>query len=333
MKIKMTKKTIKIVAIAVGALLVVGGYALTLSYMKRQFTEYEVALSTRDGQLEQFQQKIEEIGPLTTCYELNYDVKGGTVISESDFTSIEIPQKAAAGYVQDINEVIGKYYKTDIAANTVMPECLAMDFVLENDLRYLDVVIDELPIGLEVGDYVDVRFRFTFGQDMIALAHKQIVDINLNVLKLVVDEKDIYTYESMQKDKAQYVGCKTSAIQYIEGAIQPSGKNYYPLRIDILATLVQDPNIKDAEDLSQFQLINRELLEDQLISQSDLSVGGGTLEDQIKKIYASSIQSGEAQLNAAYNAALEYYNEVKSEAALNGSYTGSVTENFDFTMP
>ena len=313
---KISKKGIKIAAGVILGLAVAGGGAFTYFWVTEQFKEYEVALATRDGKLSELQAKIEEIGDLTTVYELNYDVKGGTIISETDLTPVEVPEKATTGYVHDINEVLGKYYKAGLGQGTILSESMVSDYELTRDLRYLDVMIDDLPIGLEVGDYVDLRFRFTFGQNFVVMSHKQVVEINKNVLKLVVDEKDIHSYESVLKDRAQYVGCRTSAVQYIEGGIQDAGLNYYPMRVDVMSTLVQDPNIKEKEDLSQFSLVDRELLEEQLISQADLQSGDGTLEEQIKQIYASSIQEGETELDAAFDEAVQYYNEVAAARAL-----------------
>lgn len=316
---KVSKKAIKITAGVILGLAIVGGVAGTYFYVTNKFESYEIALATRDGKLTELQNKIQEIGDLVMVYELNYDVKGGTIISETDLTPVQVPEKATTGYVHDINDVLGKYYKTGLGQGTILSDSMVSDYELTKDLRYLDVMIDDLPIGLEVGDYVDLRFRFTFGQNFVVMSHKQVVEINKNVLKLVVDEKDIHSYESVLKDKAQYVGCRTSAVQYIEGGIQDAGLNYYPMRVDVMSTLVQDPNIKEKEDLSQFSLVDRTLLEEQLISQADLQTGGGTLEDQIKQIYAASIQTGETELDAAYDAAVQYYNEVAAARALGES--------------
>lgn len=329
---KLNKKKVKIIAGVVLTLALAGGAVGAYTYVTAQFEEYEVALATRDGKLTTLQNKIDEIGPLTTCYELNYEVKGGTVIAETDLTPVEIPEKCATGYVQNINDVLGKYYKTGLGQGTVLGDSMVMDYVLEGDLRYLDVTVDEIPIGLEVGDYVDVRFRYTFGQNMIAMSHKQVVEINKNVLKLVVDERDIHSYESMQKDKAQYVGCKVSAIEYVEGGIQDSGMNYYPLRLDVMSTLVQDPNIRDQEDISQFKLVDRILLEEQLISQADLNGIEGTLEEEIKEIYAESIQKGEEKLVEAYEEAVEYYNMVEAAKQVDTAVQ-TTTQEVSMAMP
>ena len=143
-----------------------------------------------------------------------------------------------------------------------------------------------------------------------------------------------------------FYGCKSltklvipESVQYIEGGIQDSGLNYYPIRIDVLSTLVQDPNIKDQEDISQFTLVDRELLEQQLITQADLNLNEQTLEQEIKKIYAESIQEGEEYLDAAYEEAADYYNQVKAAEALGetvnagGGSSSSSNDEISMAMP
>ena len=97
---------------------------------------------------------------------------------------------------------------------------------------------------------------------------------------------------------------------------------------------MQDPNIKDQEDISQFTLVDRELLEQQLITQADLNLNDKTLEQEIKKIYADSIQEGEEYLDAAYEEAAEYYNQVKAAEALGETVDvgGSSSSNDDISM-
>lgn len=319
---KVNKLAVKITGcVLLVAALGVGGF-VAYNYVTDQFAVYEEAIAMRDGKIGELQGLLDEIGAMTTVYELNYDVKGGTIIDETDLTPVQVPAKAASGYVQDINNVIGKYYKTALGKGNILGESMVLDYELTGDLRYLDVAVDGMPIGLEVGDYVDVRFRFTFGQNFLAMSHKQVVEINKNVLKLVVDEKDIHTYESMQRDKDTYVGCKISAVEYIEGGIQAAGLNFYPARIESMSTLVQDPNVKDNEDLSQFSLVDRELLEEQLITQADLKGSGETLEEEIKKIYAEAILSGEEELNSMYEDAAEYYAQVEAAKNLGEAVTG-----------
>ena len=366
---KISKKVVRIVIDLVLVAGVGGGAFVAYNTVQKQYSNYDAAIAERDGQITTLQSQIDEIGPLTTCYELKYDVVGGTPLDMADFKEVQIPEKATGGYVvydaetdapvvkvtkqiqqEKIDEetgkvakdddgnvlydlvdtienepIDGKYYKTDLTKGTVLSGAMLLDFKMDKDTRLLDVAVDDVPIGLEIGDFVDIRFKYTFGQDMIVMAHKQVYDINRNVLKLAVNEKDILSYTSMTKDKALYVGCRTAAVQYAEGAIQEAAMNYYPLRLEVAATMLQDPNIKNNDDITQFNIVDRKLLEQQLISQADVDFSNlddqnKTNEQKIRNVYADIIAGGETEMNKTYQAALDYYNEIQGIKAAGSNY-------------
>ena len=129
-------------------------------------------------------------------------------------------------------------------------------------MRELDVVMDEIPVGLEEGDYVDVRISFPLGQDYIAISHKKALGITGNTVKLIVVEHDFYRYESMKTDMATYQSTKVYGVKYVEAGLQKKGKVYYPPTLDIIKQSILDPNM-DSQDF--MTMINsRELLEEQL---------------------------------------------------------------------
>ena len=136
------------------------------------------------------------------------------------------------------------------------------DYKVTKNMRELDVVMDEIPVGLEEGDYVDVRISFPLGQDYIAMSHKKVLGITGNTVKLVVIEHDFYRYESMKTDMATYQSTKVYGVKYVEAGIQKKGKVYYPPTLDIIKQSILDPNM-DSQDF--MTMINsRELLEEQL---------------------------------------------------------------------
>lgn len=321
------KKIIKIVTVVILILLLVAGGVLGYFYLEKKFNEYNEAIAYRDGVIETLNTKIDNIGPLTTCYEMNYDVKSGTIIEESDLTPVEIPEKSSVGYIVDINDVLGKRYKTDLGAGTILHESLVTENELKPDSRYIDVPVEPtgIPIGLEPGDYIDVRVTFTRGQDFIAMSHKEVVQINSNIIKIVGDEIDNLTLVSLKKDKALYAGCEIYAIQYVEGGVQDSSTNYYPIRLDTLASAAQNDgfNWDNYTTSNQFNLENRELLENTLISYIDINSDVDMTKNPelfMKKLYAAAIESGNTTLMSWYQSGIEYYNNIQ---AGDGTGTGS----------
>jgi hypothetical protein len=321
------KKTVKIILGVVGALAVIGGItAVVLMYSKTK-ENYELQLATQEGRIAALQNQLDEIGTITTTYQLKYDVKSGTIIEEEDLQPVDIPEKYAydedtrkTGYITNINDVVGQRYKTDIAAGTVLTPALVYPNDLTGDLRYLDVVFDELPIAISVGDYIDVRFEFALGQDFIAMTHKEIVAINANVLKLVVSQADIYVYESMKKDKSFYPATKLYAVQYVDGGVQQGADKYYPMRLEVLATMVQDPNIGDTFDMTDYQYVDRDLLEEQLFSNTDANT------NELYGQLVDLLESTQNELKQQYQAGVQAYEAAQEGNGTSGS-SGAATQS------
>lgn len=309
------KRHIKLILGALLSILLIAGIAVGVVMFIKTKENYEIQLKTYEGKVAALEDQVRSI-KYETAYALNYDVKSGTIIEEADLSPVDMPEgfgydstSRKTGYITNINDVVGQRYKTDLSAGTVLTPALVYPNELEGDLRYLDVVFDELPIGIEVGKYIDLRLQFPFGQDFIAMTHKEIVDINGNVLKLVVSQADIYVYQSIQTDKSLFPNTKLYCIEYIDGGIQESARNYYPMRIETLSAMVQDPNIGDDFDMSIYQHVDRDLLEEQIYSYIDAENNElyGTLTDYIR--------DNQSDIKQSYEEALQVYTQKQQNAA------------------
>lgn len=258
--------------------------------------KYEKQIEELNFQVGDLQFQVDELGATETCWQLAHDVKSGTQVKETDLIPVEVPLTMSGGYVHNLQEAVGKYYKISFDTGTTLSADMLFDFEVTKDMRYLDVVCDELPIGLEEDDYIDLRVSFTLGQDFIAMTNKRVAAIYGNTVKLIVDNKDIYTYESIKVDKAIYKGVRLYCVEYIEGVAQGAATKYYPLRVDVLATVVQDPNIDG--DLEQYTYADRSYLEAQL------SVDKETME---------SIQNGKDKISNMYQESIRIYNQIMEE--------------------
>ena len=234
-----------------------------------------------------------------TVYRLLEDEKAGKAIEADSLIAINIPLTAIPeNAITDLSQVEGKLYKTNLSANTCLSEDMVIDNIITDDLRELDVIMDEIPIGLEEGDFVDVRIAFPLGQDYIGMTKKEVLGIVDNVVKLIVNEEDFYTYQSMESDKSIYSGTKIYAAKYVESMIQKSAKNYYPVSLDILKTRILDPNI-DSSDYSSV-LISREQLEAQIIDSGKVEI-------------ADNVTGTKEQLKETFNTARENYEILQQE--------------------
>jgi hypothetical protein len=265
-------------------------------------------IAQRDKQISELQEELEAIGTLVTVYQLNMDVKSGTKMQDFQFSTIDVPEFAVpANVVTSLEDIKNFYYKISLSTNTIVTSDMVMQQRLTDDERTLDVVLDEIPIGIEVGDYVDIRIAFPLGQDFIAMTHKEVVEINGSTIKLIVSQQDFYSYQSMQTDSALYASTKAYGSTYVEGGVQAAAKQYYPVNLDVLKTMLLDPNI-DTSDYSDV-LKRREQLEEQLLQSDKVTIndkvtnGKQTLADKFKeaKAHYDALQE-QKEAEAAYQA-------------------------------
>lgn len=313
-------RKVKVILGVVGGLAVISAVTVGVLQVTKSKEAYELKIIEQEAAISSLTAQLDEIGPIATTYQLAYDVKSGTIIEPSDLVEVDIPEKytydadvRATGYITNINDIVGQRYKTDLSEGTILTPALVYPNDLTGDLRYLDIVFDEIPIGIEVGDYIDVRFQFPLGQDFIAMTHKEIVAINEKVLKLVVSQADVYVYESIKTDKAYYPGTKLYGIQYIDGGIQRSIENYYPIRIETLTAMVQDPNLGDDFDMTRYQYVDRDLLEEQLFSNIDAN------NNELYREYIDLITENKNTLEQQYNKAVAAYESGQSGTSSGGS--------------
>lgn len=268
----------------------------------------EKIIAQREDEINKLQQQLDEIGDLVAVYQLNTNTKSGTQMQDFQFSMVEIPEYAVpANAVTSLEDIKDFYYKISLSTGTIVTSDMLMQQKLTDDERTLDVVLDEIPIGIEIGDYVDIRIAFPLGQDYIAMSHKEVVEINGSTLKLIVSQQDFYSYQSMQTDEALFSSTKAYGSTYIEGGIQTAAKQYYPVSLAVLKTMLLDPNI-DTSDYSDV-MKRREQLEGQLMSSEKVTIndkvtgGKQSLADKFRQAKADydSLQA-QKQAEAEYNA-------------------------------
>lgn len=264
---------------------------VTRNNLTAQIEEYENELASYEDRF-------------TTVYQLATDVKANNTVMATDLQACEadissIPENV----ITDPDELSSMMYKIDLTQGTYLTTDMVTSELLTDDMRELDIVLDEVPIGLKEGDHVDVRVSFPLGQDYIAMTHKKVLNITDNVLKLVVNEDDFYTYESLKTDHSYYKSTKMYAVKYVEAGLQASAQTYYPVSLDVLKTRILDPNIEtgDYSDIIK----SREQLELQLqtmvVEQEDTVTNK---EDLIDIFTAAKEQYDELQQQKAEEAAM-----------------------------
>lgn len=304
----MRRKNPTIVLLIIAVLIIAGAF-LTTMYQLRASRKMKTEIFNLQQAINEYESSLTDV-----CIIVN-DVKAGNYVQESDILITSVPQDAVPqNAVTDTEELEGKLYKTNLSANTYLTEDLIMDMNLTDDMRELDVVMTEVPIGLEVGDYIDVRIAFPLGQDFIAIPHKKVVAINGNVVKLVVEEVDFYANESMKADYGSYQAVKIYGAKYVEAGTQSGATAYYPVSADILKTEILDPNINTsnyANTLKRRKALEEQLIAADLVEKNDkVTANKAKLEDmydEAEKAYAALQEQKEQE------AALEQAGEESGE--------------------
>lgn len=324
MTFKITKKALLISGVFMGSVAILGAFTTVALTSKNKIAQLNDELSYKQGLVDSLNTQIQDIGTLTTVFELKYDVMSGTIIEEQDLEPVQIPLKSAGGFITDINEALGKRYKTYLKKGDLLTDTLTYKNDLTGDLRYIDLVCDQLPIGLKVGDYVDIRFQFSMGQDFIAMEHKEVIAINGSVIKIVGDAGDVHTEKSMRTDKKYYVGCQIYALQYVDGGIQSGSKIFYPMRYEELNIMAQDPNLPDDYDFSKYYMVSRDEFEGLIISQ--LRSKSNTVDEEL----ATLIKQGVDDYQKSMEAAKQAYEAQQSGNSTGTTGTTGTYNNSDF---
>lgn len=203
-------------------------------------------INTKDAKITELEGKLNAVSTTTTGYKLVGDVEGGKRIEETDFEQCVVTEESATTVITDLSKVLKGYYKVDLKKGSVLTQDVVNNVKIEDDQRLLDVITHSNPVGITEGAYVDIRISLPKGEDFIALAHKKVQEVNGGVLKLIVSEEDIHTYNSMLVDSLLYGGTQIYAVEYVEGGVQRPADTYYPMSTDVLSIAQKDPNLLNA---------------------------------------------------------------------------------------
>jgi hypothetical protein len=210
------------------------------------YTSNVKKFSAKESEMLVLQGSLDQVGALVSAFTVVTNMKSGKVIEDTDLTPLQVPINLASTLILTKEDLIGKYYRVDLTPGTPISADVITTFELTDDLRLFDMVVDNIPVGLKVGSFIDIRISLPFGEDFIAIPHKQVRGLNAGVLKLAITEQDIHTYNSMLIDSLLYSGTQLYAVEYLEGGVQKAADAYYPISTNILSVAQKDPNLLTA---------------------------------------------------------------------------------------
>lgn len=249
------------------------------------------------------------MGPMTEVLCVSSAVEPGQVVLQSDLTTMEMPKSLITeNYILDPNEITGRYYKIKITPGTPISKDLLMDDTLNDSLREADIFADYWPIGLKVGDYVDLRLTHPRGEDYLTLSHKRVNSIRGSIVKMDLTENEKLYYNATLLDLFMYrsKGAQTYLSKYKEPGVQKAAKVYYDLPVNLKYLSTFNPNL----GLESGMVLDRPIID-------------GELKKQFTEAQISDIVAGRsAVMTAIKTAQTELESQIK-EAELNGTGTSA----------
>lgn len=192
-----------------------------------------------------------EKGTATKAYALNRDVKSGQEITADMLSPINtysnlIPQNyidsTILTSVESGKKVVAKvdlYKNTILTASTVTTE----ENTVTKDVRTMEYNMLTLPINLTIGDYVDIRITFPDGQDFIAIAKKEIKNIQGNTVTFDMSEADIVMLNSAIVESYIMKASNIYIAKYVEPGMQEKAANTYVPTAEVIRLIETDSNI------------------------------------------------------------------------------------------
>lgn len=240
------KKNIVIVLLL---LLMLAGGAGTFYF----YREFQTAVEGKEQVVQQnmeLQVAIDAIGPTTTVWTVNTDVIAGAVVREEELVEQTIPASSVTDvYITSKKEAVGKYYKVDISPGVSLTKDILMGEALDGIVYERDLYFSYLPLGLKVGDYIDIRMVLPYGQEFTVVGHERVQKIveDTSVVKVYFDESQLALWNSALKDLALYSskGLSLYVTKYLEPGITDEAIPYYPVRTEMENVVTLNPNIMD----------------------------------------------------------------------------------------
>lgn len=144
-------------------------------------------------------------------------------------------------------EDFGKILLVDLRADSPVLKSMIFDEGVADDEREEELNMLFIPSNLKKNQYVDVRIAFSNGEDYIVLSKMKARNVNIesNTIWLWMNEKQILTLRSAVVDAYLHKGTKLYTVTYVAPSIQPDALVNYPVNVDVLRVIKENPNIFD----------------------------------------------------------------------------------------
>ena len=198
---------------------------------------------------EELESKQISVWVAATDLESGTDLTDGTLINQMVQTTVNRANIVDNTIIGAVDEETGDpiTYKTKIkipAGSIITQDMVYIDGEgTSKDERLQEYNMISLPSQLQNGDYIDIRFKLSTGEDFIVLSKKKVEGTNTDTIWLKVDEEEILILNSVMVESWMLTGSKLYAIEYTEPGTQEEAKQTYPVNGDVLKQIEINPNM------------------------------------------------------------------------------------------
>lgn len=322
------KKGIAIILIIIALVVGAGGVFVGFYFV------YQSKVDELNEEIAIRQANIDAIGVIDKCLTYKTTIRKGQLITEDMIESQDIPASMKnSSYITNKADVVGKFSKVDIEAGTpitadiIMEDDIRGEKNLYNTIREYDVVVNLWPIGMDIGDYVDMRMMMPRGEEYIVLSHMRVYGMSSGTVKFLMTEPQINLYQSALVD--YYLNAEDGVMlyftKYIEPGVQEAANITYVVSDDIRTAMSKNSNLYATAWKTVYDFNTRKDIEQDLIPIEEIDATERTPEqqaaDEIGKIsggratWAGTISGGEGSYEDEESRAEEAKEDTKKGSA------------------
>lgn len=201
---------------------------------------------------------------MTDTWVFQKEMAAGAVVQEEDIGRVRLPASMVPPSMQmSKQDIVGKVMKLQIRSNIpITSELLAQHDDVREDARWVETAVIQLPLELRQNEAIDVRIRFSDGQDYVVLTKKWVKKLQQPTLWMHLSEQELLTMSSAYVD-AFINGGQIYALRYIEPMLQQEAIVNYPVNEAVYKLMEKNPNLLETARQA-LSLQSRKVLEERL---------------------------------------------------------------------
>ncbi len=190
----------------------------------------------------------------------------GEVLSQNNLKKVYLECNMPTEYYMTEDE-IGTMAVISIEVDMPILKVMCSSGIITNELREVSCEVVKLNDNLMENDFVDIRLRFSNGEDYIVLSKKSVH--NLSSLEkqmqgeescyLWMTEEEILNFSAAIVDAYLYTGSNFYTVKYLEPQLQEASKVTYIPRLGTLDMMKQYPEIIETAKISLKESLRKEL--------------------------------------------------------------------------